>query len=67
MNQDAKRFQTMDMCRFCTRTFPACGAEPIRSDALNLPSGTLDRKDSVIACDLYESPVDILKKRLHDY
>ena len=67
MDQKSKRFQTVDMCRFCTKVFPKCGADPVRSESLNLAPQVLDRSDAVVACDLYESPVEILKTRLHDY
>ena len=60
-----KMFQTIDLCRFCTKEYPKCGAKPIYSEAIRMKSGQLDSDESVIACDKYESPVEILKRKFH--
>ncbi len=54
---------TLNMCDFCSLERLECGAQPILADLLNLG---LEPKDSVLACDKYISPVDILKERFHD-
>ena len=59
------RYQTLSMCRFCTKDFPQCGAEPVFSKSIALPPDQIDSENSVIACNEYESPVEILKKKFH--
>jgi hypothetical protein len=54
---------TLNMCGFCSLERLECGAQPILAGLLDLG---LDPKDSVLACDKYISPVDILKERFHD-
>ena len=63
----AKRivYQTIHMCRFCTKEYPQCEAKPVLSKHVSLNRGKLDSEESVVACDKYESPVDILKKKFH--
>jgi len=58
-------YQTIHMCRFCTKDYPQCGAKPVLAQKLTLPKGKLDSETSVVACDEYESPVDVLKKKFH--
>lgn len=66
MAQDTVVHQTINMCRFCTKEFPSCGAQPVLSGELKLPAESIDSDQSVVACDRYESPVEILKTRFHD-
>lgn len=66
MRQTIKQFQTVNMCNFCTKEFPSCDAAPIRAEALDMAPHKLDSGDSVVACNQYENPVEILKKRFHD-
>ncbi len=66
MSQDTVMRQTIHMCRFCSKEFPSCEANPILSRELNLSVESLDSDQSVVACDRYESPVEILKTRFHD-
>ncbi|QPJ61526.1 MAG: hypothetical protein G3M70_06335 [Candidatus Nitronauta litoralis] len=66
MDQRTVVHQTINMCRFCTKEFPSCEANPVRSGELKLPSESIDSDRSVVACDRYESPVEVLKTRFHD-
>jgi len=61
-----KILQTISMCDFCTHERKNCGAEPILSENVNLNNGSqLDSQEAVVACDIYESPVESLKKKFH--
>jgi hypothetical protein len=61
-----KILQTVNMCDFCTHETDNCGAEPVLSQNVTLQNGSqLDSKESVVACDKYESPVELLKKKFH--
>jgi len=61
-----KTFQTLSMCDFCSREREQCGAEPILiRDISRTGTFKLDSDDAVVACDLYESPVDLLSKKFH--
>jgi hypothetical protein len=54
------------MCDFCTHEIKSCGAEPILSQAVTLNNGSqLNTQEAVIACNKYESPIEILKKKFH--
>jgi hypothetical protein len=57
---------TLSMCDFCSQERSECGARPILASLLNLENLESDYKDSVVACDKYISPVDVLKERFHD-
>jgi len=61
-----KILQTISMCDFCTHERKTCGAEPILSKSVTLDNGAqLDSQEAVIACDKYESPIELLKKKFH--
>ncbi len=61
-----KKLQTLNMCNFCTHERSSCGAEPILSRNVTLNNGfQLDSQEAVVACDQYESPVELLKKKFH--
>ena len=61
-----KILQTISMCNFCTHERKNCGAEPILSQSVTLNNGSqLDSQEAVVACDKYESPVELLKKKFH--
>jgi len=61
-----KILQTISMCDFCTHEIKNCGAEPILSQNVTLSNGSqLDSKEAVVACDKYESPIELLKKKFH--
>lgn len=57
---------TLNMCDFCSYERSDCGAQPALADLLNLENLDSEQKGSVVACDKYISPVDILKERFHD-
>jgi hypothetical protein len=61
-----KVLQTLNMCDFCTHERKNCGAEPVLSKDVALTNGSqLGSQDAVVACDKYESPVELLKKKFH--
>ena len=61
-----KILQTISMCDFCTHERKNCGAEPLLSQSVTLNNGSqLDSQEAVVACDNYESPVELLKKKFH--
>jgi len=61
-----KILQTLNMCDFCTHERKSCGAEPILSQNVTLNNGSqLDSQEAVVACEKYESPVELLKKKFH--
>jgi hypothetical protein len=61
-----KVLQTVNMCDFCTFEKENCGAEMILSKNVTLSNGSkLDSQEAVVACDKYESPVELLKKKFH--
>ncbi len=61
-----KILQTLSMCDFCTHEKKTCGADPIPSSEVTLNNGSrLDSQEAVVACDKYESPVELLKKKFH--
>ena len=57
---------TLNICDFCSHERSDCGAQPILVDSLSLDNLSSDQKRSVVACDKYISPVDVLKERFHD-
>ena len=61
-----KILQTVNMCDFCTHEIQSCGAEPVFSREVSITHGSkLDSQEAVVACDKYESPVDLLKTKFH--
>jgi len=61
-----KIFQTLNMCDFCTHERKNCGAEPILSQEVSVNNGSqLNSQEAVIACEKYESPIELLKKKFH--
>ena len=60
-----KSLITLNMCDFCSHERSGCGAQPVLVDSLNLDNMDSDQKNSVVACDKYISPVDVLKERFH--
>jgi len=61
-----KILQTISMCDFCTHERKNCGAEPLLSQSVTLNNGSqLDSQEAVVACDKYESPIELLKKKFH--
>ena len=53
------------MCDYCSRTFPECEAKPWFAREAPGPILASARPDAVLACDNYESPVDVLKRQFH--
>ncbi len=61
-----KNLQTLNMCDFCIHERNECGAESVLSREISLNNGfKLDSLEAVIACEKYESPVELLKKKFH--
>lgn len=61
-----KILQTLNMCDFCTHERKNCGAEPILSQDVSMNNGSqLNSQEAIVACDKYESPVELLKKKFH--
>jgi len=57
---------TLSMCDFCTHDRKNCGADPVLSQNVSLNNGfKLSSQEAVVACDKYESPVELLKKKFH--
>lgn len=56
----------LNMCDFCSHERSDCDAQPALADLLNLDNLDSGQKSSVVACDKYRSPVDVLKERFHD-
>ena len=57
--------KSLNMCDFCSREIETCGAKKIRAKELTTDRGKLMDSDSIVACDKYESPVEVLKKKFH--
>jgi len=60
-----KKLQILNMCDFCSREFPGCAAKPVFAREIEPLKNSSSDLESVIACDLYESPVDVLKRKFH--
>ena len=60
-----EKFKTLNMCDFCSKERQTCGAKTVLANHMVTDQGTPQNPDSVIACDRYESPVDVLKKQFH--
>lgn len=56
----------LNMCDFCSHERSECGAQPAQASLLDLDDLSNEQKNSVIACNKYISPVDVLKERFHD-
>ncbi len=56
---------SLNMCDFCSREIETCGAKKIRANEFITDKGKLINPDAIIACDKYESPVEVLKKKFH--
>jgi len=57
--------KTLNMCDFCSREIETCGAKMILAKEINPDKSHPMDPDSVIACDKYKSPVEVLKKKFH--
>ena len=61
----AEKFQVINMCDFCSKEIETCQASPVRARELKVEQDRLVNPSAVVACDKYESPVDVLKKKFH--
>ncbi len=60
-----KKFQILNMCDFCSREFPDCSAKPIFAREMEPLKNVSSDLEFVVACDIYESPVEVLKRKFH--
>ena len=63
--QMEEKLQVIHMCDFCSKEIETCQARPVRGHQLKIDPGRLINPDAVVACDKYESPVDVLKRQFH--
>jgi len=63
--ESEKKYQTLHMCDFCSREIETCGAQPVYLKNLSWEGCPLGNGDNVIACNDYESPVEVLRKKFH--
>jgi len=59
------KLKSLNMCDFCSRERETCGAQTIPAKELNTGESALSDPAAIVACDTYESPVEILRKRFH--
>jgi len=59
------KLKSLNMCDFCSQEIETCGAKMIRLQELYTETDTMMDPDAVVACNKYESPVEVLKKRFH--
>ena len=59
------KLKTLNMCDFCAKEIETCGAKIIRAKEIVTDQGTQLTSDSILACDGYISPVEVLKKKFH--
>lgn len=57
--------KTLNMCDFCSQEIETCGAKTTLAKEFYPDQSKLMAPDSIIACDKYESPVEVLKKKFH--
>lgn len=60
-----EKLQVINMCDFCAREIETCQASPVRGRELKVAQAQLINPDAVVACDKYESPVDVLRRQFH--
>ena len=60
-----KKYQTLNMCDFCSQEITACGAKPLFVKELVAMQKDLANPEAVVACDRYESPVEVLRRQFH--
>jgi len=61
-----ENLKTLNMCDFCSKEITVCGAKTVLAKEIDTDQRAVyGSSDAVIACDGYESPVDILKKQFH--
>jgi hypothetical protein len=59
------KLKSLNMCDFCARERETCGAQTIPAKELSPGESVLSDPAAIVACDIYENPVDILKKKFH--
>jgi hypothetical protein len=59
------KLKLLNMCDFCSQEIETCGAKSIAAKELIPDQSQLTVPDSILACDKYESPVDVLKRSFH--
>ena len=57
--------KTLNMCDFCSKEIQTCGSKTVPAKETGIDQGDFDNPDAVIACNGYENPVDVLKKKFH--
>ena len=57
--------KTLNMCDFCSKEITACGSKTVPAKEIGADRKAFHNPDAVIACNGYESPVDVLKKQFH--
>jgi hypothetical protein len=59
-------FKSLHMCDFCSREAETCGGKTLLLKDISTDlQGKFANPESVVACDIYESPVEVLKKKFH--
>ena len=61
----ADKFQVIHMCDFCSKEIETCQASPVLGHELKVARAQLVNPEAVVACDKYESPVAVLRKKFH--
>ncbi|PIQ95996.1 MAG: hypothetical protein COV67_11930 [Nitrospinae bacterium CG11_big_fil_rev_8_21_14_0_20_56_8] len=64
VNPDSKLI-VLNMCDFCSREFETCGAQRVFSKSISADNGPLASHEAVVACNRYESPVEVLRRKFH--
>jgi hypothetical protein len=59
------KLNSLHMCDFCSREAETCGGKTLLLKDLSADQDTFLAPESIVACDIYESPVEVLKKRFH--
>ena len=60
MEGERKVYKVLNMCDFCANDCHVCDANRVFSKSMSVESGKLDAKESVVACDQYENPINAL-------
>ena len=60
-----EKLQVIHMCDYCSKEIESCQARPLLGSELKVGQDLLINPDAVVACDKYESPVDVLKRNFH--
>ena len=63
MKKKNLNLKTLNMCDFCSREVTTCGANVVQAREIGGDGTQFPNPQAVVACDGYESPVDVLKKK----